>query len=219
MNLMTVKIIFLALLSTICINAYSADKDSPGMHALKLYLAEDIAGLKTCSEAGNQHCSGVLGLHYYAKGDYVLARPLLLKGSQMGMSYCDFTLGLLYSEGKGVLQSDDKAINFYKRAAKLGNATAAYNISTIYLNNSIPLSYRFTQDEMTKYKYNVTNAYAWEKIALALGEKMVLKENGQELPLLDDLNLIKQKLLERGYLNEADKIASDICSTIPECAQ
>ena len=64
------------------------------------------------------------GLDAYNRGDYQAAlrdwRPLAEKGNAIAQ----YTLGLMYREGHGVVQSDTEAMKWFRKAAKQGNESA-----------------------------------------------------------------------------------------------
>lgn len=70
--------------------------------------------------------------NYYFSGDYgnahKLSDMLAEKGDQKAIRF----LGWLYARGEGCEKDKNKAITFFERAAKMGDAEALYGIATIY---------------------------------------------------------------------------------------
>ena len=67
------------------------------------------------------------GLAAYNAGDYATAlqewRPL----AEQGVARAQYTLGLMYKGGNGVLQDDAEAVTWYRKAAEQGLAPAQYS--------------------------------------------------------------------------------------------
>ena len=74
------------------------------------------------------------GWELYQKGDFggALAKwkPLADKGD----ARAQFNLGVMYDEGRGVLQSREDAVLWWKKAAKSGNPHAKHNLGLAYLS-------------------------------------------------------------------------------------
>ncbi|WP_075882498.1 tetratricopeptide repeat protein [Candidatus Protochlamydia sp. W-9] len=58
-----------------------------------------------------------------------LATKILVK---QGNATTQYKLGVMYLEGKGTIQSHQKAVKYYQLAAKQGNASAQYILGTLY---------------------------------------------------------------------------------------
>jgi hypothetical protein len=82
----------------------------------------------------------VLGLRWYEYGEYEIARkywePLAIDGD------CDaeFSLGLLYFEGRAVSKSYERAIEWWTKAADQGQPRAQTALGVIYSHSEIPYS-------------------------------------------------------------------------------
>ena len=72
------------------------------------------------------------GLDAYNNGDYGTAlsglQPMALKGERRAQHY----LAFMYLRGKGVPQSDSKAVTWFRRAAEQGHMKAQYNLGVMY---------------------------------------------------------------------------------------
>jgi TPR repeat protein len=72
------------------------------------------------------------GLAAYEAGDFVTAleewRPLAEQGHAMAQT----NLGVMYSNGQGVLQDDAEAVRLFELAAEQGEAMAQYNLGLMY---------------------------------------------------------------------------------------
>ena len=55
-----------------------------------------------------------------------------LKAAEQGDAAAQYSLGVLYSTGEGVLQDDKKAITWYRKAAEQGHAHAQFNLGIGY---------------------------------------------------------------------------------------
>ena len=54
------------------------------------------------------------------------------KAAERGSAHAQFSLGLRYDAGNGVLQDAAKAFSWYRRAAEQGHARAEFNLGTMY---------------------------------------------------------------------------------------
>ena len=64
--------------------------------------------------------------------DYKTAHKLLLPLGEMGIASAQNYLGLMYADGKGVIQDDKEAIKWYRLAVEQGFADAQYNLGWMY---------------------------------------------------------------------------------------
>jgi len=82
---------------------------------------------------------GVLGSLYLAgtgmEQDFEKARSWFEKGAEQNDAWCNYKLGVIYSSGiLGVEKDMEKARSYYQKAAGLGNANAAGNLASYYMN-------------------------------------------------------------------------------------
>ena len=68
------------------------------------------------------------------KGDYKAAFSFYKKAAEQGSSAAQFNVGLLYSNGEGVLQDYAEAVRWYKLAAEQGDSDAQYSLGVMYRN-------------------------------------------------------------------------------------
>jgi uncharacterized protein len=72
------------------------------------------------------------GLAAAQAGDYATAlqewRPL----AEQGDAEAQYNLGIMYSNGQGVIQDDTEAVNWYRKAAEQGSARAQFNLGGMY---------------------------------------------------------------------------------------
>ncbi|HAT2038542.1 TPA: sel1 repeat family protein [Legionella pneumophila] len=182
-----------------------ADKLSLRHYNKKINDKEFVSELLKCSLKNNFWCSGRLGDWLLEKKEYSDAFYLLTQANDNLHDSFSFSLGRMYLEGIGVLQNKEKALLYFKNAAKAEvdlsgvRKYAAYNIGVIY-----------TQKELGKKNNNISNitkAYAWFKVSKALGYDTEIKVNA----------VLKEYLVSHQGLLKADKLATQICSTIPNC--
>ncbi|KTD33847.1 hypothetical protein Lnau_2139 [Legionella nautarum] len=176
--------------------------------------------LGECSNRGNAWCAGLLGEQYYYKEWYSLAYPLLIRASKLeenGWPSFDFELGYMFKNGLDVLQNDEKALSFFKKSASNGYTDAAINIGDIYYRKSKLLSSSSNKLKATHITSNLIKAYAWYKIAQALHSSQL--KDKQVIHIRDSIKELKQLLVRRSSLKEANNLASQICSTISTCIQ
>ena len=68
----------------------------------------------------------------YERRDYTTALTKFRSAAQQGSASAQFSLGLMYDEGKGVAQDFKEAVRWYKLAAAQGNAKAQFNLGISY---------------------------------------------------------------------------------------
>jgi uncharacterized protein len=72
------------------------------------------------------------GLAAYKRGDYVTVMRLLRPLADQGVVLAQFSLGLMYANGKGVPEDSTQAANWFRKAADQGNADAQANLGAMY---------------------------------------------------------------------------------------
>ena len=68
----------------------------------------------------------------YKRGDYVTVMRLLRPLADQGVVLAQFSLGMMYANGKGVPQDLTQAANWFRKAADQGNADAQANLGAMY---------------------------------------------------------------------------------------
>jgi len=234
------KLIFM-LICLVCINSF-ADSESDAIKSLleepeltyAMFLVsgylrktitepEYISELKSCALEKNEYCLSFLGTQYFDEKQYALAYPILLlssgissrKYSETALPTVELELRDMFLYGFGVLQNDEKAMDYYIKSAQHGNAKSAGRISSVY---QAKLLLNKNGDE---YKSNLMLSYAWLKVAQALGlEIYSLKDDDGSTELVSTrLESYKLKLVEISSLELADQLAAKTCSNIKECIQ
>ena len=187
--------------------------------------------LYVCSKIGNEYCSGLLGHWYFLKGEYSSARALLINASNLKAEVYNYDLGYMYQHGLGVLQNDNKAIEYYKKCALLDNSDCAFNIGAIYTSKAYLSIKAFSRTKnhilVSKINYNLIRGYAWFKLSPLLSKNPIYLNDGHKTDLSKTnasirvavLEELKENLTMVSKLNESDKLAAQICSTISACKQ
>jgi TPR repeat protein len=98
------------------------------------------------------------GFDAYNRGDYATALREWTLAAEQGHAFAQYNLGLMYDNGRGVLQDFKTAVKWYTLAAEQGNADAQYSLGLMYANGDGVL-----QD----YVY----AQMWWNIAASSGNK------------------------------------------------
>src|SRR6266853_414739 len=78
------------------------------------------------------HADFAAGLHAYEAKDYATAAREWLPLAEAGDAASQFNLGLLYLDGLGEPQSDEKAVEWFRRSADQGYAKAQGNLGALY---------------------------------------------------------------------------------------
>ncbi len=164
--------------------------------------------LDKCASAGNRHCSVGVGQIYYEKKEYSSAFPYFIKGDyklkdNKGADYwpASFYLGPMYLKGLGVEENNEKAIKYLKRTLPIGGALNAWMLAIAY-NDSVT---------------SPVPAYAWFKVANTMGVDKELPQ-GQSMTVREIVKNM-QDLLTLQEKADGDRLADEICVTIPMCAQ
>lgn len=185
------------------------------------YNSDDILmqrDLRKCADGGNYMCSSSIGNILFDKEKYAQAYPFLLAASKKYDGVHDEILGQMYGKGTGVLLNYDKAIYHFKKAAKDGSFSAAYNLSWIYEMKSRSCGAYNSKDYAAR-RYNRVRAHAWARVASALGQKECHYTNGDSADLSTHINEDRELLGRLGWLSEANQISAEICSSVKGCNQ
>ena len=67
-------------------------------------------------------------------GDYATALQEWTPLAEQGDAHAQYNLGVMYSDGQGVIQDYKEAVKWYKLAAEQGFANAQYNLAKMYEN-------------------------------------------------------------------------------------
>lgn len=182
-------------------------------HVKTTYNDEYKNELQICSDKGNYYCTKKLGEQYLYEKEYSDAIKHFTQCSEQSYGSCDYDLGLIYLDGLGVLQNEDKAMFHFRKAANVGVPAAAYNISTIYGHRGASSKNRNTIVD------DATYAYAWLKVSMALGIETYNSVEEKDIPIHKLLATHKKFLISQDSLQKADKLANEICSSIEYCKQ
>lgn len=64
----------------------------------------------------------------YKRGDYVTALKKWQPLAEKGNPEAQFRLGWMYAHGEGVMQSDEEAVKWYRKAAQQDHVIAQFNL-------------------------------------------------------------------------------------------
>src|SRR5262245_32356090 len=100
----------------------------------------------------------------YQRGDYVQAIKLFRQLAEQGHQWAQRRLGLIYAEGKGVLQDYEEAVKWFRLAAAQGNVPAQYSLGLAYeKGQGVPQDY---QEAMRWYRIAATREDEWAQMRL-----------------------------------------------------
>ena len=74
------------------------------------------------------------GVEAYKQENYQRAFAIFKPLAEGGDAVAQFSLGVLYRKGLGVIESDKEAIKWFKLSAQQGNALAQFNLGFMYGN-------------------------------------------------------------------------------------
>ncbi|TGV06746.1 sel1 repeat family protein [Alcaligenaceae bacterium 429] len=64
---------------------------------------------------------------------YENAREWFEKAAEQGLAQAQFSLGVMYDQGRGVPQNDAKAFEWYEKAAQQGDVDAQLSLGVMYM--------------------------------------------------------------------------------------
>ena len=85
-------------------------------------------------DKGNYEAMYRLGVLYYEVNNYEQAFVYLNKAAEYNYMQALNSLGVMYSNGRGVTRDDAKALELYRKAADRGLPVAMYNVGYMYAN-------------------------------------------------------------------------------------
>ncbi len=92
-------------------------------------------------------------LRAYLKEDYETALLHWVTLANGGDAHAQRFLGLMYDNGKGVLENDKTAVKWYTKAAEQGQANAQYHLAVMYANG-----YGVLENDKTAVKWYIKAA-------------------------------------------------------------
>lgn len=98
----------------------------PARSGINIEITEQLAN------ENDVNAQKALGEVYLNQGNYTAAFDWFTKGARQKDAACEYWLGTMYEEGRGVPTDMESAIRWYQRAAKHGSAEAAYVLGNIY---------------------------------------------------------------------------------------
>ena len=80
------------------------------------------------------------GVAAYKAGDYKTAFNEFKPLAEQGVADAQFNLGVMYKNGRGVLQDDKEAVKWYTKAAEQGDAGAQLNLGLMHASAAIDVA-------------------------------------------------------------------------------
>ena len=96
------------------------------------------------------------GVKAYEEGNYTEAIKIFTPLANAGLAEAQHNIGVMYANGRGVVQDDAQALKWYRLAAEQGYALAQYNIGFMYKNGQGVVK-------------NYISAHIWFNLAAANG--------------------------------------------------
>jgi uncharacterized protein len=82
------------------------------------------------------------GMKAVRDGDYVAAMRIFLPLAEQGNSPAQVNVGILFSDGKGVIRDEKEAVKWFRKAAKQGNSGGQLQLGSRYSNGwGVPKNY------------------------------------------------------------------------------
>ena len=92
--------------------------------------------LALSAPAGSALADIEAGMRAYANGDYATALRELTPVAENGNALAQFTIGFMYTNGRGVPQDDEEAFRWYLMAAEQQHADAQFQVGLAYATGS-----------------------------------------------------------------------------------
>ncbi len=163
------------------------------------------------------------GFDAYEKGDYETALREFQPFAEQGNSYAQFALGLMYNNGKGVVQDYKEAVKWYTLSAEQGFADAQNNLGLMYKNGRGVLQdyktafkwYRLSAEQgYASAQYNLAvmygigqgvlqdyiRAHMWMNIAASNGDELAIESRDTVTELMPIAQIEKAQDLARKCL-------------------
>jgi hypothetical protein len=126
----------------------------------------------------------IIGLRWYEYGEYDIARKYWEPLAKDGDCDAEFSLGLLYFEGRAVSKSYEKAREWWGKAANQGQPQAQNALGVMYAHGEIPYSPLQCRKGCGVSK-DLVIAYTWLGLASESGSP---REENQAKKLLEKIN-------------------------------
>lgn len=130
--------------------------------------SEGVSLLENAASAGDKSASDYLGIYYNRKKDYDKAWKYFKVAAPNNIPHAITVMGEMYDGGKGVKKDRAKALEYFSRAAMLGDASGA-------------AKYGSSLKKQWYGKVNMPDAFFWTYIAGELGDD--LSRSNLMLPL------------------------------------
>jgi hypothetical protein len=140
----------------------------------------------------------IIGLRWYEYGEYDIARKFWEPLAEDGDCDAEFSLGLLYFEGRAVTKSYEKAREWWTKAADQGQPQAQNVLGVMYSNSEIPYS-PFQCGRGCGVNKDLIMAYKWFGLA---GDSGFPREENQANRLIDK---VKQEMTPE-QISTGDKL-------------
>ncbi len=122
----------------------------------------------------------------YERGDYATALREFRVLATQGNAPAQFSLGIMYYEGRGVPQDYAEAVKWFRKAAEQGHAKAQYNLARMYNKGwGVPQDY--------------IQAHMWFNLAGAQGFKPAAKSRDYVAKLMTPAQIAEAQRLAREW--------------------
>ena len=129
-------------------------------NSLKNSLLTLIAGASLLSSGGSSYAENIeIGFEAYERGDFSNALRIFRLAAEQGDSKAQYNLGVMYTNGLGVLQDYREAVKWYRMGAEQEYQDAQLNLGVMYLTGA-----GVSQDKVY--------AHMWWSIAASNGSDM-----------------------------------------------
>ena len=167
--------------------------------------------LDECSNHGNKYCSLTIGIHYFREAKYDVALPYLLNSnckfkSKDGKDYwpASIYLGTIFFKGFGIEKNYEKSIGYYKQCAMAGEEKCAFMMAGVY-------------NELQVKNHDPVPSNAWMKVAMKMGMTEIEGPKNANISVKESIDFMQESLTPE-EIEKGDKLAKEICATIPKCA-
>lgn len=76
----------------------------------------------------------------YSDGEYLAARQAYLVEAEKGNTHAMYRIAEMYWNGQGMQKNNERALNWYNRAAEAGHLDAAYQTATLFMDGEVVIT-------------------------------------------------------------------------------
>lgn len=167
-----------------------------------IWYQKAIASYKKKSESGNAEASYKLSLIFDSFGEQEKYTTWTIKAASQGFDSAQFSLGNMYSDGRGVIKDEAQAVKWFTKAAEQGGYVAQFNVGLMYATGQGVK--KDNEQAFNWYKKSARQGYARAQYNLAI---MYVKGHGVKKDITKAFNLC-EKAAKQGDLSAMNTLGA-----------